>query len=485
MVLVVLLYSLVLFYIFLYSLIQFSLLIYYLKSKKNELKPSALDREYPMVTIQLPVYNEKYVIERLLDAVFLIDWPKESFEIQVLDDSNDQTTELIEKKLASFSSKGYNFSHIRRSNREGFKAGALAYGLSKSNGEYIAIFDSDFIPNSSFLKQTIGGFSNPKVGVVQTKWSHLNANFSLLTKLQSFGLNNHFTVEQRGRNFAGFFINFNGTAGVWRKTCIENSGGWQSDTLTEDLDLSYRAQLKGWKFIYREDVNSPAELPITIDALKNQQFRWSKGAAECARKNLGKVLKNKSFSFFEKVNAFFHLTNSIMYLCMMILVLLTVPVVYVSLNSSVFDTYFLFANVFFLSSCFIGATYFVANFDASNRLKSIFQFLYLFPLFLSVCMGIGFYVSIGVLQGFLGLKSDFVRTPKFNVINRMNPSINVYVKSKLKLVNFIEIAIVFYSVFGMFYSFTNSNYSMMVFLVMIFAGSSYSIVNSIKHAILK
>ena len=321
--------------------------------------------------------------------------------------------------------------------------------------------------------------------MVQTKWSHLNANFSLLTKLQSFGLNNHFTVEQRGRNFAGFFINFNGTAGVWRKTCIENSGGWQSDTLTEDLDLSYRAQLKGWKFIYREDVNSPAELPITIDALKNQQFRWSKGAAECARKNLGKVLKNKSFSFFEKVNAFFHLTNSIMYLCMMILVLLTVPVVYVSLNSSVFDTYFLFANVFFLSSCFIGATYFVANFDASNRLKSIFQFLYLFPLFLSVCMGIGFYVSIGVLQGFLGLKSDFVRTPKFNVINRMNPSINVYVKSKLKLVNFIEIAIVFYSVFGMFYSFTNSNYSMMVFLVMIFAGSSYSIVNSIKHAILK
>ena len=485
MFLIVILYTLVLFYIFLYSLVQFGLLIFYLKSKKQDVKYIPMSINYPMVTIQLPIYNEKYVVERLLDAVFLIDWPKECLEIQILDDSNDQTTVLIEKKLASYSSKGFNFTHIRRTNREGFKAGALAFGLTRSKGDYIAIFDSDFLPKSNFLKETICCFSKENIGVVQTKWSHINADFSLLTKLQGFALNNHFTVEQRGRNFAGFFINFNGTAGVWRKSCIIDAGGWQSDTLTEDLDLSYRAQLKGWKFIYREDVDSPAELPITIGALKNQQFRWSKGAAECARKNLISVLKNKSLSIYEKINAFFHLTNSLMYVCMMILVLLTVPILYISLNSALFETYLLFTNVFLLSSCLLATTYFVANIDPEKKIISALKFMCFFPLFLSFCIGIGLYVSYGVIQGYLGVKSEFVRTPKFNVINKFRPSINAYGNSKLKPIFFIEFSIVLYSFFGLFYSFYNGSYFMLVFLIMIFIGSSYSSLNSIKHAIHK
>ena len=485
MYLLVVLYTLVLFYIFLYSIVQFSLLIFYLRSKKVDVKSIPLSNNYPMVTIQLPIYNEKYVVERLLDAVCLIDWPKDCFEIQILDDSNDQTTQIIENKLLDFSNKGFNIKHLKRATRKGYKAGALAFGLSVSQGEYVAIFDSDFIPSPNFLQETIGHFKRENVGVVQTKWSHLNAGFSLLTRLQSFGLNNHFTVEQKGRNHAGFFINFNGTAGVWRKSCIIDAGGWQSDTLTEDLDLSYRAQLKGWKFIYREDVDSPAELPITIDALKNQQFRWSKGAAECARKNLLKVFKSKSLSILEKLNAFFHLTNSSMYLCMMILVFLAVPIVYVSLANPLFESYFLLTNIFVLSSCLLGATYFVANFNRQTPVKSTLNFLFMFPLFLSVCMGIGLYVSYGVVQGYLGVKSEFVRTPKFNVINKFKPSKNVYGTSKLKPIFFIEILLVVYSFFGIFYSYFHGNYSMLIFLLMILGGSVYSSLYSIRHALVK
>src|ERR1043165_1958100 len=313
-IVVIIVYACALLFIFMYSVAQLNLVIAYLRNKvvsrnKNSV-PALLDGSEPGVTVQLPVYNELYVAERLIDCITQLDYPGEKLEIQVLDDSTDETRELIEKKVFEFQKQGFNIHHIHRSNREGFKAGALAHGLQYAHGEFIAIFDSDFLPGKDFLKKTLPSFTDEKVGVVQTHWDHVNKNYSLMTQLQAFGLDAHFSIEQKGRNAGGHFINFNGTAGVWRRRCIEDSGGWQSDTLTEDLDLSYRAQLKGWKFIFLEEVLAPAELPVTMSALKNQQYRWNKGAAECVKKNLPGVLKQKNLSLSIKLHAAFHLLNS-------------------------------------------------------------------------------------------------------------------------------------------------------------------------------
>jgi cellulose synthase/poly-beta-1,6-N-acetylglucosamine synthase-like glycosyltransferase len=327
------LYIFFLSFILLYALTELNLTFAYLrdkwKTKEVQEKSFNNDEEKPIVTIQLPVYNELYVIERLIDTVANFDWPIEKLEIQVLDDSNDETVDIIANKVKEWSGKGIDITHVIRPNREGFKAGALAYGMNLLKGEYIAIFDADFVPEPDFLNRTIPYFDDEKTGMVQTRWGHLNKNYSILTKLQAFALDAHFKIEQRGRNSRGHFINFNGTAGVWRKSTIEDSGGWQSDTLTEDLDLSYRAQLKGWKFQYLEDVESPAELPVTMPALKSQQFRWSKGAAECTRKNLGKVLMKRGIGMKTKINATFHLLNSFLFICIISLVLLSIPMMLV------------------------------------------------------------------------------------------------------------------------------------------------------------
>ncbi len=484
MLLVVILYTIALSYIFVYSVYQLFLVVFYLKScLKTEEKNQCLDD--PIVTIQLPIYNERYVADRLIDAVCCIDWPKEKLEIQLLDDSTDQTSEIVAQKVIFYKEKGFNISHIIRETRIGFKAGALKNGLSLSKGEFIAIFDADFLPKKDFLKSTIGFFNKKNVGVVQTRWSHINDKFSLLTRLQAFALNSHFSIEQKGRSEAGFFINFNGTAGVWRKKCIEDSGGWQSDTLTEDLDLSYRAQLKGWEFVYVKSIDSPAELPITIDALKNQQFRWSKGAAECAKKNLMKTLRSYQLTFFQKISAFFHLTNSFMFVCMMLLIVLSVPIVYMGLNNSYYESYLDLTRVFVISTFLLGLTYFISNFNLKSPLFSILYFVFLFPLFLSFCMGIGLYVSIGVIQGFFGVKSDFIRTPKFNIINRDYVGTNIYDRVTFKPVLVFEFLLMLYSFFGLFYCLKSSSYFMLVFILMIAIGTGYSSFNSIRHALVK
>ena len=336
------LYFILLLFIFLYSVVAFYLTVVYLKSRAQPKKQGnlsvLLESNYPIVTVQLPVYNEMYVIERLIDAVCQFDYPSHKLEIQVLDDSNDETVVIIANKVAEWQTKGVDIQYIRRDDRKGFKAGALDFGMKQCKGEFIAIFDADFVPEKDFLKKTIFPFvKNDKVGVVQTRWGHLNQNYSLLTKLQAFALNAHFRVEQVGRNKGKHFINFNGTAGIWRKSCIEDAGGWSADTLTEDLDLSYRAQLKGWKFKYIEKVVVPAELPISMSGLKNQQFRWSKGAAECTRKNLGKVLKSKDLSVWTKFTATFHLLNSSLYLAIAGLILLSVPLLLLARETPAFS----------------------------------------------------------------------------------------------------------------------------------------------------
>ncbi|MEE3148243.1 MAG: cellulose synthase family protein, partial [Bacteroidota bacterium] len=289
---IVIIYTLALTVIFLYSLAQLNLLFNYLKAKKKKDDAPVFNfsnaEEIPFVTIQLPLYNELYVVERLLDNIAQIDYPLDKLEIQVLDDSTDESLQTTQRKIEALQAAGIPIKHITRTNRQGFKAGALKEGLAIAKGEFIAIFDSDFVPNPDWLQKTVPYFKDEKIGVVQTRWAHLNRDYSLLTKIQAFALDFHFVLEQVGRNFGHHFINFNGTAGIWRKTCILDAGNWQGDTLTEDLDLSYRAQLKKWDFKYLEDVETPAELPVAISAARSQQFRWNKGAAENFQKLYGR-----------------------------------------------------------------------------------------------------------------------------------------------------------------------------------------------------
>ena len=266
-----------------YALAQLNLLTNYLKAKKKVDDSIKFDfnnpEEIPYVTIQLPVYNELYVMERLLENIAKIKYPLDKLEIQVLDDSTDESVETTSKHIKKIKELGIDIKHIQRTNREGFKAGALKEGLKIAKGEFIAIFDADFLPQTDWLFQTVPYFKDSEIGVVQTRWGHINRNYSTLTKIQAFALDAHFTLEQVGRNSKGHFINFNGTAGLWRKECIYDAGNWEGDTLTEDLDLSYRAQLKNWKFKYLEGVVTPAELPVVISAARSQQFRWNKGGA--------------------------------------------------------------------------------------------------------------------------------------------------------------------------------------------------------------
>ncbi|RKM87624.1 glycosyltransferase, partial [Aquimarina sp. BL5] len=315
---IIVIYTVALLIIFLYSLAQLNLLFNYLKSRKLDDNSPTFDlskeEETPYVTIQLPVYNELYVMERLLDNIALLEYPKDKLEIQVLDDSTDESVNTTATHIKQLQNTGLDIKHICREDRTGFKAGALKEGLKIAKGEFIAIFDADFLPGKKWLLQTIPYFKNDKIGVVQTRWGHINRDYSMLTKIQAFALDFHFTMEQVGRNYKDHFINFNGTAGVWRKKCIEDAGNWQGDTLTEDLDLSYRAQLKKWKFKYLEEVETPAELPVVISAARSQQFRWNKGAAENFQKLYWKMLKDKTVSIKTKFHSFFHLLNSSMFL---------------------------------------------------------------------------------------------------------------------------------------------------------------------------
>ena len=341
---IIFVYSLALILIFMYALAQLNLLFNYLSAQKNTTDSPKFDlsktSEVPYVTIQLPVYNELYVMQRLLDNIVKLNYPNDKLEIQVLDDSTDESVESTSKHIESLKKKGFDIQHIKRKNRIGFKAGALKEGLKFAKGEFIAIFDADFLPNSDWLKRTIPFFKDAKIGVVQTRWAHINRDYSILTKVQAFALDAHFTLEQVGRNSKGHFINFNGTAGIWRKDCIIDAGNWEGDTLTEDLDLSYRAQLKDWKFKYLENVETPSELPVVISAARSQQFRWNKGGAENFRKMILRVFKNKTLPFKTKIHGMLHLLNSTMFLNVLIVGVLSIPMLYIKNEYSHLKVYF-------------------------------------------------------------------------------------------------------------------------------------------------
>ncbi|GEO06619.1 glucosyltransferase [Adhaeribacter aerolatus] len=484
-ILILAVYSLCLTFIFLYSLVQLQLAWLYFRAKNNKVITPAptLLTNWPAVTVQLPLYNEIYVAERLLDAIMALDYPPEKLQVQVLDDSTDGTTALVANKVDAYQALGRNITHVRRPDRVGYKAGALQYGIATATGEFIAIFDADFLPKPDFLRKTIPAFDAPNIGVVQTRWGHLNQDYSLLTQLQAFGLNAHFTVEQTGRSVGGHFINFNGTAGVWRKTCILDAGGWQPDTLTEDLDLSYRAQLKNWRLRYLENVEAPAELPAAMNAIKSQQFRWTKGAAETARKHLQSIL-HANLSFGTKVNALFHLLNSSVFVALLVAAILSVPAIFFIRDISVYNPLFSIRGLYVISLVALILFYWLSfrQLD-SDRPKGLFSFIPKLFLFLVFSMGLSLHNSIAVVEGFLGKKTPFIRTPKFNIRSAQDRwQHSLYAVKNVSVLSFLEGLLCLYFLFGVYLDFRLQSYGTLPFHVMLSLGFGLVFYYSIKHS---
>jgi len=490
---IIVVYSIALILIFMYALAQLNLLFNYLSASKKDTDCPKYNltnpNEIPLVTIQLPVYNEMYVMERLLDNIALIDYPKDKLEVQVLDDSTDETIGTTATQISKLKNAGLDIVHITRTDRSGFKAGALKEGLEVAKGEFIAIFDADFLPEKDWLKRTIPFFKSEDIGVVQTRWGHINRNYSILTKIQAFALDAHFTLEQVGRNSKGHFINFNGTAGVWRKTCILDAGNWEGDTLTEDLDLSYRAQLKNWKFKYLEDVETPAELPVVISAARSQQFRWNKGGAENFRKMMWKVLKNQNISAKTKVHGVLHLLNSTMFFCILIVAVLSIPMLYIKNEYAHLKMYFYIMSFFIVSTVIFFICYwFMYKRTYGSGIKNFVQYIVMFFTFFSIAMGFSLHNSIAVLEGHLGKRSDFIRTPKFN-INALTDSWkdNKYLKKNISINVIFEGLLMVYFAFGMYSAFVvgdqGGDFGLFPFHLMLFLGFGYVFFKSLTSKV--
>lgn len=480
---IITLYTISLVLILLYALAQFNLLINYLKARKKQDNSPKFDfsnpNEIPYVTIQLPVFNELYVMERLLNNIAKLEYPREKLEIQVLDDSTDESVENTAKQIAELQKTGLDIQHIRRENRQGFKAGALKEGLKTAKGEFIAIFDADFLPKENWLLETVPYFKDPKIGVVQTRWGHINRNYSTLTKIQAFALDAHFTLEQVGRNSQGHFINFNGTAGIWRKDCIYDAGNWEGDTLTEDLDLSYRAQLKNWKFKYLENVVTPAELPVVISAARSQQFRWNKGGAENFQKMLKRILTSKNIPLKTKIHGTLHLLNSSMFTCIFLVAILSIPMLYIKNEYPHLKIYFLVMSFFIISTLIFFICYwFMYKKTSGGGMLNFIKYIGAFFAFFSVAMGFSLHNTIAVLEGHLGKKSEFVRTPKFNIKSLKDSwKNNKYIRKKPSLHVIIEGVLTLYFAFGMYSAFIVGNkggdFGMFPFHLMLFVGFGY------------
>ncbi|MBK7157692.1 MAG: glycosyltransferase [Ignavibacteria bacterium] len=463
----------------------FNMIYYYFKTfnKRTEdldEKDFIMD-EYPVVTVQIPLYNEQYVITRLIDSVLRLDYPKDKLEIQILDDSTDETTQIIDNHIKKYREQGFDIAHIHRTNREGYKAGALKIGLETAKGEFVAVFDADFIPRKKFLKRTIPYFSKDKMlGLVQTRWEHLNREYSLMTKTQAIALDGHFVIEQAVRNRAGFFINFNGTGGVWRKECIFDAGNWEADTLTEDLDLSYRAQMKGWKFRYLVNFTSPAELPSDIGALKSQQFRWTKGAIETAKKIYPQVLRS-DMSFKLKFQSFIHLYCNLAYPFILLAAILNLPVMLIKLSGA-YDGVFKFMSVFIFAfiSSFLFYLYSQKDVYPDWQKRIIY-----FPVFLAGSMGFSVNNTKAVFEGLLDKKSEFVRTPKYQIMDKKDSwKGKNYVNKKLSFTTYIEAFLAVYCFAGVIIAIATAQVAAIPFQLMFCGGFTTVSVLSIRQVVI-
>lgn len=474
-------YFLVLAVLAVYGFHRYIMVYLYYKYKDRQFKPAGRLDPLPAVTVQLPIYNEMYVVRRLIDSVCRLDYPKELLEIQVLDDSTDETQEIARAAVERYRALGYDIHYIHRAERTGFKAGALEEGLKRARGEFIAIFDADFMPEPDMLKQTIHYFSDPKVGMVQARWGHINRDYSLLTKVEAILLDGHFVLEHTARNRSGRFFNFNGTAGIWRREAIVSSGGWEHDTLTEDLDLSYRAQLKGWQFIYLPHLVAPAEIPVDINSFKSQQNRWAKGSFQTGKKILPRVLKS-DLPLPVKIEAFFHLTANISYPLMILLSFLLFPAMVVRFHHGWFQLLTLDLPLFLAATMSVSSFYIVSQRELYPDWVSRIKYL---PFLMAVGIGLSVSNAKAVLEGLLGIRTSFTRTPKFCIQSSSDSWQNKRYRARVGLVPIFEIGLGLYFTMVIGYALENAIYGPIPFLIIFQVGYLYTGVTSLLQDLKK
>jgi cellulose synthase/poly-beta-1,6-N-acetylglucosamine synthase-like glycosyltransferase len=466
-------YFIVLFVLASYGIHRYVLVYLYYKHRKNKVEePPNRFTDLPRVTVQLPIFNEQFVIDRLVDAVCKMEYPREKLDIQVLDDSTDETVEVANAIVERYAALGYPISYHHRSNRHGFKAGALQEGMETAKGEFIAIFDADFVPPEDWLMRVVHHFADPKIGMVQTRWTHLNRDYSFLTNVEAILLDGHFVLEHGGRSRSHVFFNFNGTAGMWRRQAIEDAGGWQHDTLTEDTDLSYRSQLKGWEFKYLQDVECPAELPIEMTAFKTQQARWAKGLIQTAKKILPTVLRS-DVPFRVKTEAWYHLTANISYPFMVVLSTLLLPAMIIRFYQGWFQMLVIDLPLFMASTFSISSFYLVSQKELFPR-RWPKTFLYL-PFLMALGIGLTVTNTRAVMEALFGVKSSFKRTPKYRVQAKGEKSIAARkYRKRLGFVPWIELLIGTYFAATVYYAMSNENYITVPFLLLFVLGYWYT-----------
>ncbi len=463
-------YFIVLIVLAAYGAHRYWMVYLYYKHKKNKTTEPAAHFQFdelPRVTVQLPIFNEQYVVDRLLDAVCRLDYPKEKLDIQLLDDSTDETIEVARLWVDRYAALGHPVTYLHRDNREGYKAGALAEGLKTAKGEFVAIFDADFVPPPDFLLKCIHHFTDPKVGMVQTRWTHINRNYSVLTEVEAILLDGHFVLEHSARSRSGVFFNFNGTAGMWRRCAIDEAGGWQHDTLTEDTDLSYRAQLKGWKFVYLQDVECPAELPVEMTAFKTQQARWAKGLIQVSKKILPRVLASDA-SRAVKIEAFYHLTANLSYPLMIVLSVLLMPAMIIRFYQGWFQMLYIDLPLFMASTFSISSFYLVSQKELFP--KSWLRSLLYLPLLMALGIGLTVTNTRAVLEALAGKQTAFARTPKYRVESKKDKVGAKKYRKRLGWVPWIELLIGTYFALAVFYAVDNENYFTVPFLLLFVIG---------------
>ena len=462
-------YFIVLFGLSLYGLHRYVIVYLYLKHRNRRPEPLGRFTELPTVTVQLPIFNELYVVERLLDAVAALQYPADRLQIQVLDDSTDETTVLAQKRVAELQARGLDVEYIHRKDRTGFKAGALENGLATCKGEYVLILDADFVPNPGMLLETIHFFTDPKVGMIQTRWGHLNRNYSLLTRVQAMFLDGHLLLEQTARSRSGRFFNFNGTAGLWRRSCIGDAGGWQHDTLTEDLDLSYRAQLKGWQFVFLADLVTPAELPVDMNGFKSQQHRWTKGSIQTCLKLLPSVWRAQ-LPLLVKLEATAHLTSNYAYLLLFFLCILLHP-------SSGGGTHSIWRMILldlpvFVSASLPAAVFYVCTQRELNPQTWHRELVYL-PALIGLGVGLAVNNARAVLEAMIGHQSEFTRTAKYGIDSQRKAWKGARYSPLKGILPFVELAFAAYFTYFLWFAMGQQQWLSVPFLVLFAGGFGY------------
>jgi cellulose synthase/poly-beta-1,6-N-acetylglucosamine synthase-like glycosyltransferase len=463
-------YFFVLIILAVYGWHRYYLVYLYLRYRDQEPKAGPPLSPQPVVTIQLPLYNEMYVADRLIAAVCAIDYPRELLEIQVLDDSTDETCGVAELAVRRFAAQGHDVKYIHRTNRVGFKAGALEEGLKVARGEFVAIFDADFIPTADFLTRLMPHFADPGIGMVQARWGHINQDYSLLTKIQSILLDGHFVLEHGGRNRARRFFNFNGTAGVWRRTAIDDAGGWQHDTLTEDLDLSYRAQLRGWRFVFVSSVIAPAEVPVEMNAFKSQQHRWAKGSIQTCRKLLPQILR-APVPLGVKAEAFFHLTANFNYPLMCVMSILIFPSMVIRYNMGWYEMLLIDVPLFFAATFSVCNFYMVCQREIHSDWVTRIKYL---PFLMSIGIGLSINNTRAVFEALFNKQSDFARTPKYRIEGDSDEWVGKKYHQSVAVQPLIELALGLYFTWTVFYAMANQIYGTLPFLVLFQIGFLYT-----------